>query len=241
MILNRIYVLSSYVCLMKIKDMCEGERPREKMMARGTGALSDGELLAVLLRGGTRGVNVLDVAREMLNASGGRLGALFNMPYEKMSGFPGVGPCKAASVMAAFELGKRFFQEESLAAGLPVTDAQTVFKLMLPEMKGLMHEECWVIFLNGHNYVISRERMSSGGQEATVIDVRQVVRKALEKSASGIILVHNHPAGNPAPSTADIKNTAALKKAAASCSIAMLDHVIISDDRFFSFAENGKD
>lgn len=232
------YVLFSDIAFMKIKDMCEGERPREKMLARGAGALSDGELLAVLLRGGTPDVNVLDIARELLKLADSRLSRLSDMPPEKISAIRGIGPCKAASLIAAFELGRRFYREESLAVRKPVTNSEMVFRMMLPDLKGLGHEECWVLFMNNHNYVISREKITSGGQDSTVIDVRQIVRKAIEKGASGIILVHNHPTGNPQPSAADIKNTAALKKAAASCSISLIDHVVVSDDCYFSFSEN---
>lgn len=208
------------------------------MLARGAGALSDGELLAVLLRGGIPDMNAVEIARELLKLADGRLSTLSDMPLEKISGVRGIGPCKAASLIASFELGRRFYREESLAVRKPVTSGEMVFTLMLPDLKGLGHEECWVLFLNNHNYVISRERMTSGGQDSTVIDVRQIVRKAIEKSASGIILVHNHPTGSPQPSAADIKNTAALRKAAASCSIALIDHVVICDDCYFSFSDN---
>lgn len=222
---------------MKIKDLCESERPREKLLAGGAGGLSNGELLAVLLRSGNRDSSAIDLAQQLLNAADGSLGNLFNMDSGRMCALPGIGEGKAATVLAALELGRRFMHEEAAARKTPIVTARRVFELMLPRMKGLRHEECWVLLLNDSCYLLKSLKLSSGGGRSTVIDARQVLRTALDHCASGIILVHNHPSGNPRPSEADKKQTAMLHKAAKACGLQLMDHVVVSDDCFFSFAE----
>ena len=223
---------------MKMMDMSAGERPRERMLAQGAGVLSDGELLAVILRGGTASESALDLARRLLGECGGSLSGLSAMPVDRMLEIPGIGACKAAGIVAALELGRRFIREETLQPGLPVTGPAAVYEMMLPELKGLDHEECWAIFLDRSNRVLSRERLTSGGTASTVIDVRNIVHRALRKGAEGIILVHNHPGGNPHPSVEDIKNTASLRKAASACQLSLVDHVIFCDSSWFSFSED---
>lgn len=223
---------------MKIKDMSAGERPREKMISRGAAALSDGELIAVIIRGGSSRESAVDLARRIIRIAGGRLSGLAGLTADELMGLPGVGECKAASLMAAIELGRRFVSDKSGLERKSITTAKMVYDLMLPLYKGLAHEECWVLFLDNRNHVTAKQKMSSGGSDMTTIDVRQIVRRALEKGAPGIILTHNHPAGDPHPSEADIRQTEALHNAASACSIALVDHVVISDDTFFSFSEN---
>ncbi len=208
------------------------------MMLRGASGLSDGELLAVLLRNGRRGESALELSRRLLNLTDGHLSELFNLPPERLRSIPGIGFAKAASILAAFELGKRFLSEESCIVKKPVVTARMVFDIMIPTLKGLRHEECWILLLNDSSYLTARMKLTSGGGRSTVIDVRQVVRLALDRNASGIILVHNHPSGNPHPSNADISQTDALHKAAGACAIDLLDHVVICDDGFFSFSED---
>ena len=222
---------------MKMKEMCEGERPREKLMARGAAALSDGELLAILLRSGTRQESALDVARGLLGNCSGRLTELFNLSPEDLTSRPGIGVCKAAQIMAAFELGKRFLADSSEASRRPIVSSRSVFEMMIPLLKGLDHEENWVIFLNDCNYFLGKLRLTTGGGSSTIIDVRQTVRSALRKNAAGIILVHNHPSGNPDPSAADVRMTDALREACRSMQIQLLDHVVVSDNSFFSMAD----
>ena len=223
---------------MKIKDLDAAERPREKMLSRGAGSLSDGELLAILLRSGSREASALDLARRLLGLADGRLSALFNLPQERMLSLPGVGPGKAASVIAAFELGRRFLQEEFSLVKKPLLTARSVYEMMIPSLKGLRHEECWVLFLNDRNYLAGKAKVSSGGGSSTVIDVRQVIRTALDKGASAIILVHNHPSGNPTPSPADIRQTDAVRKGVGAVGLDLLDHVVVADDSFFSFSDD---
>ena len=205
---------------MKIKDLCESERPREKLLAGGAGRLSNGELLAVLLRSGNRDASALELAQQLLNAADGSLGNLSNMDSGRMCALPGIGEGKASTVLAALELGRRFIHEESALSKTPVVTARRVFELMLPKLKGLRHEECWVLLLNDSCYLLKSLKLSSGGGRATVIDARQVL-----------------PSGNPRPSEADKKQTALLHKAVKACGLQLVDHVVVSDDCFFSFAE----
>ena len=222
---------------MKMLEMCEAERPREKMLSKGPAALGDSELISILLRTGNRGESAAELSNRILKTAGGRLSEIAAMSVSKLTGIEGIGPGKACSIAAAFELGRRFMQEESSVERIPIVTSRQVFKLMKPLMKGLKHEECWVLMLNNSNYLTDKCRVTSGGDASTVIDVRQIVRLALEKAATAIILVHNHPTGNPMPSQADIRETEALKKACGTCSITLFDHVVICDDGWFSFAE----
>ena len=223
---------------MKITELNADERPREKMLVRGAASLSNGELLAVLLRVGQGESSALDLARQLLSLADGSLGTLFNLSPDKLLSLYGIGPGKAAAVIAAFELGRRFLQEESSVLKKPLLTARQVYECMIPQLKGLQHEECWILLLNGQNYLVGKILASSGGSSMTVIDVRQILRAALDKGASSLILVHNHPTGNPTPSQADIRQTDALRKGAGAMGLALLDHVVVADDCFFSFSED---
>lgn len=222
---------------MKIKDLCASERPREKMLSQGAGSLSNGELLAILMRNGTREHSALELSQQLLSSCEGSLCSLFNMSGESMCSIRGIGSSKATSIMAAFELGKRFLLEESGIQKKPIVNARMVYDLMVPQMKGLKHEECWALLLNDSNYIIGKVCMSSGGGRATVIDIRQILKTALDKMTSSLILLHNHPSSNPRPSKADIEQTDILRKACKSCGLELIDHIIVCDDCFFSFAD----
>ena len=221
---------------MKLMDMCEAERPREKLMARGAQSLTDGELLAILLRSGRKGESVLDLARRLLSLTDGRLTGLFECDPGYLESLDGVGTARAATMLAAFELGRRFMLEQREESE-PIRDSRAIFELMLPRLKGLGHEECWEILLDRKSRIIKILRTTIGGSRGTSIDIPGLVRNAMTYSAQSIILVHNHPDGNPRPSSADIRETSALRDAAASCSILLLDHIIISDEHYYSFNE----
>lgn len=200
--------------------------------------MSDAELLAILIGSGTQKENVLEVANRLLAANEGKLSMVAAMDAGQMKGISGIGSVRYASIAAAFELGKRCCLEDPGIEKIPVTDASAVFRLMRPYLTGLDHEEFWTIFLNRANYVIHKEMISLGGSSATVVDSKLVVRKALEKRASAMIMVHNHPSGNPRPGQCDLTETERMKKAANTFDIALLDHIIICDDCFFSFADD---
>ena len=222
---------------MRLKDLCLDDRPREKMLEKGPSALSNAELLAIMLRTGTGKMNVVDVARALLSEAEGRLNAISDMSVEKMCTVSGIGVSKAVAIAAAFELGRRCSMELVVKEKVSVSSPKIVFRMMLPLLRGLDHEECWVIFLNRANFVLGKECMSVGGLESTVVDVKAILRRALERKASGVIMVHNHPSGSAMPGQADIKQTAILKKALQTCEIHLIDHVVIAEDSWYSFAD----
>lgn len=222
---------------MKIKELYRDERPRERLMKNGAESLSNAELLAILLRAGTRKMNVVDLARSLLNSSEGSVGGIAAMSMDRLLKLEGVGPAKAATLAAAFELGRRCAGEKTANRRKAVSSPGAVFNLMIPHLKNLTHEECWVLFLNRANHLISKEKMSQGGLESTLIDIKSIIGKALEKKASGVILVHNHPSGNPMPGTSDITQTRLLKKGLETCDISLLDHVVVAESSYYSFAD----
>lgn len=221
---------------MKLKELNIEERPRERLIAKGSSALGNAELLAILLRTGSGNKNVLEMSHELL-AAAGSLTELSAMSIDKMQAIGGIGRNKAATVTAAFELGRRFAAEGSRSPCRAITNASQIFSIMFPVLKGIDHEECWILYLNRANHILYKEKVSIGGLSSTTIDTNSILRKAIEKKADGIILVHNHPSGNPQPGKADVVETERLKKAAETFSISMLDHVIISDSGYYSFAD----
>lgn len=223
---------------MKITEMTDAERPRERMLYSGPAALSNTELVAILLRCGVKGCSAIELARKLLISADGSLVKLYGMPMGQLQSIKGLGGMKMVPVVAAFELGRRFMAESSTMDKSPVVTPAQIYRMMLPEMKGLAHEELWVVLLNRANYVIHRQKMTLGGLSSTVVDVKSVVALALERKASGIVLVHNHPSGNPRPGGEDIKQTALLKQAACAFDIQLVDHVVVCDDSYFSFADD---
>lgn len=222
---------------MKLLDLCADERPREKMLERGAAALSNAELLAILLRTGTGKKNVVEVAQTILRSAEGSLDTLASMSVDVLCENDGVGPGKAVTIAAAFELGRRWFAEEGASKRPKITSADVVCRMMYPIVKNLEVEECWAIYLSNTNYCLGKEKLSVGGVEATVLDSKVLLRKTLEKKASGVILVHNHPSGSAFPSTADIERTRVIRNALKACEIALVDHVIIGSRNYYSFAD----
>lgn len=220
-----------------MKELCEDDRPREKMMRSGAVSLSNAELLAILLRTGTGKRNVLEVAREILHEADGRLTEVAGMSVERLCHVDGIGPGKAVAVAAAFELGRRVAAEDGVQK-LPQMDSpRRVYMNMLPQLRDIRHEECWVLFLNHANRLIGKEMISKGGMDSTSVDKRVILRRALDRKASGIILVHNHPSGSPYPSVEDIRQTRELGKALASCDLHLVDHVIVAGHSYYSFSD----
>ncbi|MCR5708953.1 MAG: DNA repair protein RadC [Bacteroidales bacterium] len=219
-----------------IKTWDEEERPREKLMLQGASALTNVELLAILIKSGTSQMSALDLSREILLRCEGRLGTLSREGSGKLMDIAGIGPAKAAAIAATFELARR------LAAEIPPEDlvirtSETVARMMAPQLRDLPHEECWAIYLNRGSRLIGKERVSQGGMGSTVIDIKIIVKKAVDHLASGLILVHNHPSGNPTPGGQDRDQTEALRKALSVFDIALIDHVVISRNKYFSFSD----
>ena len=214
------------------------ERPREKVMANGVQYLSDSELLAILLGSGTKHITAVELARQILKEAGNSLQELGRKGIGELVRIKGVGPAKATSILAALELGRRRAGMQ-YSEKIPVKSSETVYRLFHPLMGDLEHEEFWLLMLNRANRILGRFKVSQGGLSGTVIDTRIILKKALDNLASSIIVCHNHPSGNKQPSDADVKITEKLKKAAEMLEIKLLDHVIIADKSYFSFADEG--
>ncbi len=221
-----------------IKEWNRDERPREKFMEKGAATLSDSELLAILISSGTKEESALDISRNIMRKCDNNLRELSRYSYEQLKQIRGLGPTKVVTLLAAFELGKRFM----VASGkeMPgIKSSEYAAGIISPLLRDLNHEECWVLYLNRANKLIAKERLSIGGISSTIVDVKIVVRNALDKLASSIILVHNHPSGNPNPGENDKMQTKLLKDAASLFDITLLDHLIIAGDGYFSFADDG--
>lgn len=221
-----------------LKTWAVEERPREKVMANGVQYLSDAELIAILLGSGIKNMTAVELGRNILRGAGNNLHELGRQTIGDLLKIRGVGPAKAISVLAALELGRRragMHHPEKI----PVKSSETVYNLFHPLLGDLEHEEFWLLMLNRANRVLGRFKVSQGGLSGTVIDTRIILKKALDSLASSIIVCHNHPSGNNQPSDADVKITEKLKKAAEMLEIKLLDHVIIADNTYFSFADEG--
>jgi DNA repair protein RadC len=221
-----------------IREWREDERPREKLTVKGGEALSDVELLAIILSSGTKEESAVDISRKLLQAAGENLRELQKFSFEKLKEIKGIGPAKAITLLSVFELFKRVMTAQG-SEKPKIQSSAYAAGLIAPVLRDLGHEECWVMYLNRANKLIAKERLSIGGVSATVVDVKIVIKNALDKLASSIILVHNHPSGNPSPGENDKVQTRILKDAASLFDIALLDHLIIAGDGYFSFADDG--
>lgn len=221
-----------------IKNWAEDDKPREKLLAKGKAALSDAELIAILLRSGSRSSSAVELARMMLQSVDNNLALLAKLTVDDLTKFHGMGEAKALSIIAALELGLRRRRSE-VPEKQSITSSQQAFELLYPNLADRQYEEFWVLFLNRANHKISVLPVSDGGQAGTVVDPKRVFKTALEQNAAYIILCHNHPSGQLKPSEADISLTRKLKEAGLALDIRVLDHLIIGEDKFFSFADNG--
>lgn len=221
-----------------IKDWSIEDRPREKMLANGVKTLTDAELLAILIATGNKEHSALDLARMVLKSVGGSLDKLGKSEIAKLMEVKGIGEAKAITIMAAMELGLRRKRSEVLVE--KIEKSVDVYNLMHPVLCALKHEEMWVLYLNNSNKVIDKQRISLGGINATVVDTRLVMKHAIEKLASGLVLVHNHPSGINQPSDSDAEVTREIKLAANYFRIKLLDHIIVTDNAYYSFADENK-
>ena len=223
---------------LKITDWALEDRPREKLYRKGTSALSDAELLGILIGSGTREKSAVDLGRELLSIAGNNLNALGKLTISDITKIHGIGNARAITIAAALELGRR--RKLAEAPDFPqIKCSKDVFDLLGPLLSDLHHEEFWILFLNRSNRVIGRIRLSQGGISGTVTDVRIVMKKAIEFLASGIIVCHNHPSGNLNPSESDSRITQKIKDAGQLMDIQLLDHLIVTDRDYYSFADNG--
>jgi DNA repair protein RadC len=221
-----------------IKEWAKADRPREKMMVQSSVLLSDSELLAILIRTGTRDRTALDLARELLQKGGNNLRELGNLSAKELMSIKGIGAAKAVTIRAALELGRRR-QSFSLPDRPQVKDSRELASYLQDQLRDHQHEVFGVVFLNRANKVKHLEIISQGGITGTVADPRIILKKALEQNAVSLILYHNHPSGNFLPSLADEQLTAKIKEATRYFDIRLLDHIIVSDEGYFSFADQG--
>jgi DNA repair protein RadC len=223
---------------LKITDWAVEDRPREKLIEKGTASLTDAELLAILISSGTKDKSAVDLGRELLGIANNNLNTLGKLTIGDLKKLHGIGPARAVIIAAALELGRR--RKLSEVPGVPqIKCSKDVADIFQPLLSDLQHEEFWILFLNRSNKVINRMKLSQGGISGTVTDVRMVMKKAIEYLASGIIVCHNHPSGNLSPSESDSKVTQKIKEAGNLMDIQLLDHLIISDKDYYSFADNG--
>ena len=220
-----------------ITNWSEDDRPREKLMLKGKSALSDAELIAILIGSGSRNESAVDLSKRIL-ASVDNLNVLGKMSISQLMNFKGIGEAKAITIISALELGRRRRAEDAVEL-IKITSSKRVFEIMQPIIGELPHEEFWVLFLNNSNKVISKSQLSKGGISGTIVDVRLVFKLALENGATGLILCHNHPSGNLQPSDADRKITKKIKLAGDSLDVKVLDHLIITETKYYSFVDEG--
>ncbi len=221
-----------------IRQLAEDDRPREKMMLKGAKALSDAELIAILIGSGNKEESAVTLAQRMLSSCGGDLSQLSKWEIEEYSRFKGMGPAKSLTVMAALELGRRRKLQERMERPL-ITSSVDIYELFHPLLCDLPTEEFWVLLLNRSNRVIGKERISSGGIDQTTADVRTILREALLARATQIAVIHNHPSGNARPSQEDRRITERIKEAGRIMNIHLTDHLIVCDGRYFSFNDEG--
>lgn len=224
---------------LSIKEWALEDRPREKLIAKGLSSLSDAELLAILIGSGSTKESAVELAKKILRDCDNKLNELGKKSiHELRSSYHGVGDAKAITIVSALELGRRRKMQE-VQEREKITGSHDVFGLFHPVVGDLPHEEFWVLFLNRANKLLAKNRVSQGGISGTVIDTRLIMKMALEKLASSIILCHNHPSGNTQPSEADIEITHKLAKAGKIMDVPVLDHIIVTDKSYLSFADEG--
>jgi len=219
-----------------IKNWSQDDQPREKLRDKGKAALSDAELVAILIGSGNRDESAVALCKRILASVDNNLSELGRLSINQLMSFKGIGEAKAITIVAAMELGRRRRGEEALEKK-KITSSASVFELLQPIIGELPHEEFWIIYLNNSNKVIQKNQLSKGGITGTLVDVRLALKTALEVGATGIILAHNHPSGTLKPSKADKQLTSKLKTAAQSLDIKILDHLIITEKAYFSFAD----
>jgi len=221
---------------LSIRNWAEEDRPREKLLLKGKSALSEAELIAILLGSGTRSISAVELAKQLLAAVDNDLNKLAMLSVKELIKFNGIGEAKAINIISALEIGRRrkdtVYQEQA-----KIQSSKQIYELMKAELLDLDHEEFWVVFLNRTNKVVKKEQCSSGGISGTVVDSRLIYKRAIEERACSIILVHNHPSGNLKPSQADIDLTRKMKDSGKILDIPVLDHIIFANNGYFSFTD----
>ena len=221
-----------------INQWAEDDRPREKFLLKGKSSLSDSELLAILIGSGSRNESAVQLCQRILASSENNLNTLGKMTVAQLTQFKGIGEAKAIAIAAALELGRRRRAEDTIELK-KITSSKAVFEIMQPIIGELPHEEFWVLYLNNSNKVIYKAQLSKGGITGTVVDIRLIFKMAFEQNATALILSHNHPSGKLIASDADLKITKKIKEAGQTLEIQVLDHIIITENGYLSFQDEG--
>ncbi len=224
---------------MSIKSLAEDDRPREKFLLKGKDSLSDSELLAIIMGSGKRNESAVELARRILDAANNNWNTLAKFTIKDFLKFKGVGEAKAISIATALEIGRRKSQQE-IPQRVKISDSKTAYQVLGPLLADLHTEEFWAIFLNQNNEVIHRSNLTKGGIAESVVDVRVLFKTALEHWSTSIIVAHNHPSGNLTPSKSDLNITQKIKDAGKLLNINLLDHLIISQKGYYSFADENR-
>lgn len=225
---------TSYIA---INQWAEEDRPREKLLLKGKTVLTDAELIAILLGTGTTTLSAVDLAKQILSSVNHDLHALGKLSVKELTKFKGIGQAKAITIVSALELGRRR-KETDKPKKVKITGSEDAYELLRADMEDLPHEEFWVILLRKNNEVIRKERVSMGGVSATIADPKMIFKKAVDTLAAGIIVAHNHPSNNNRPSHQDAQLTQKLKRAGEALDIPLIDHLIITDHEYYSFADS---
>jgi len=236
--INKISFMSDYKNSFTIKHWNEDDRPREKLLNKGKVSLSDAELIAILIGSGNREESAVELSKKILSSIDNSLNALGKLKVIDLIKFKGIGEAKAISIITALELGRRRRLEEALEKP-KISSSRSVFDVMQPIIGELQHEEFWIIFLNNANKIQLKTQMSKGGITGTLVDTRLIFKQALELASTGLILCHNHPSGTLKPSSSDISLTNKIKKGGDVLDIKVLDHLIITEKEYYSFADEG--
>ncbi len=221
-----------------IKTLAEDDRPREKLVTKGRQTLTDAELLAILLSSGNREETAIQLAQRILNSNQNSINQLAKLQLNDLKKYKGVGEAKAVTILAALEIGRRR-TDIGIEEKTKINSSQSAYAFLKSKLSDLPHEEFWVIYLSRNNNVIKTECISKGGVSGTVVDIRLILKPAIECLASSIILAHNHPSGNLNPSQEDITITKKAKEAAKLLDMVIQDHLIFGDQTYLSFADEG--
>lgn len=221
-----------------IKAWAEDDRPREKFLLKGKQSLSNAELLAILIATGTRNESAVDLARKILLLTSDNLNELGKLTVNDLKKVKGIGQAKALTIAAALELGRRRKEEDAKEVKI-ITSSKDAFNYFDPLLSDLPHEEFWILLLARNRKVLTRIKISEGGIAGTVVDTKIIMKHALENLASYIVLCHNHPSGNLNPSDADLSITKKLVQAAKTLDIDVVDHIIVANNKYYSFSDNG--
>lgn len=221
-----------------IKSWAEEDRPREKMLSKNSKALSDAELLAIVIGSGTKDLTAVELSRLILKNASNNLSELGRFRVHDLMKFRGIGAAKAIKINAVMELGRRRRMAEAIRKNV-IVSSKDAFEVMQPLIGDLPHEEFWIIALTRNNRINKTISVSEGSLGGTVADPKKIFRLALENNAAAIILCHNHPSGQTKPSSSDVKITKKCKESGSSLDMPVLDHLIITSDKYFSFADNG--